>query len=349
MTVHVSQPAPCQQALRIHLPADAVGPVRDVVVREFQREATIAGFRKGKAPREMVERQFPTQIREETLRRLTRQTFERVTTERHLKPIGPFEVTKLDFDEQKGLQLEAQVEVEPEFDVANYRGIRLTKPAVSVSAEELTQALARLQESMAHLVPAGEGQPKERQVPPLDDELAKDLGFETLERLKTHVDAKLREQKQAEAAQGLEQALCDALLERHRVEVPPRLVTRQAERLTREFQARLLLSGMPEEKIQEEVGTYTEQLKTNAIRLVKLAFILDRIAEHETLSVTQDEVVERLWTLAKRWGRDPAEVRRLLDAKGLWPSVLSSIRQEKTINFLLSASQIVEESNISKQ
>ena len=361
MTVKVSQSAPCQHRLCISVPPEAIHPVREAVVREFQREASLAGFRKGKAPRELVERQYPTEIREETLRRLTRQVFEQVTQERKLKPVGPFEVTQLSFDDAKGLSLEAQMEVEPEFALAEYRGVRLTRPSVTTSPQELDEVLTRLRESMAELAPAGEGLPtpppgeplggaqagkppqKVKRVPNLDDEFAKDVGFETLEQLKANLTAKLREQKIAEARQALEQALCEELLKRHAFEVPTRLVERQAERLKKDFQVRLLLSGLPEEQAQEKLATFTEQLRTAASRHVKLAFILERIADREGLSVTQDELVERLWKLAKRWGKDPAEVRRLLDAQGLWPSVHSSIRQEKTIEFLLGVAHIVEE------
>lgn len=340
MTVTVNQPVPCQYRLTIHLKPAAVQPVRDGVVQEVQREATVPGFRKGKAPKALVEQQHPKQIREETLRRLTRQVVDQVTTERQLKPVGPFEVTRLEFDEATGFDLEAQVEVEPEFTLGDYRRLRLSATPVAVGAEEVAQALAKLQESAAQLVPAAEGQPKTKQLPALDDEFAKDVGFETLEALKVHLEATLREQHTAEAKQQQEQELCDALLARHQFEVPPRLVARQTERLTKDFQARLLLSGRAEEAVKEELARYTGQLRTNATRLVKLAFILERLAKAEQLSVTQDEVVERLWALSRRMGKDPAEVRRLLDARGLWPSVLSSILQEKTMRFLFSVAEI---------
>jgi len=328
--------------MHIQVEPDAIRPVRETVVREFQREATIAGFRKGKAPRDLVERKYPEEIREELLRRLTRQAFEQAAEEHKLRPVGPFEVSKLDFDEARGLSMDAQVEVEPDFKLGDYHGITLKKAAVGVNAEERQQALQRIQESMAELVAAGEGEAKQKRVPALDDELAKDAGFENLQTLSDHVDAKLLEQKQAQQTQDLEQALCDELLKRHKIDVPPRLVANQVERLTRDFQVRLLMGGMSEEQAKEELTKYTEQLATNAERHVKLAFILERIFEQEQLSVTQDEMVERLWKLSKRWGKDPAEVRRLLDAQGMWPSVLSSIRQEKSLNFLMSVAQVEE-------
>ena len=254
-----------------------------------------------------------------------------------LKPVDPVELSRSELTSSGGLTLEATVEVEPSFALGEYKGIVLTEEPITVIPEEIERGLKSLQESMAHLAPAGEGQPKERTVPPLDDELAKDLGFETLDRLRAHVEAKLREQKRTTQSHAVEQALCDELLRRHIVELPPRLVSRQAERVHRDFKARLLLSGMPQPQAEEETTRSADRLRQSAERHVKLGFILDRIAAQEAVSVTEDEVVARLWQLARRWQKDPVEVRRLFDQEGLWPSVVSTLRQEKTMTVLMTA------------
>jgi len=336
----VTETAPCQKSLRLHVATDAIAPVRAAVLAEFQRRATLPGFRKGKAPAGLVERQYANDIQEETLHRVTKQAVEEAVREHALKPVGPVEVSTTHYSDTDGLTLEATVEVEPSFTLASYTGIPLTAQPVEVTPQDMERALAALQESMAQLVPDKAGQAKERRLPPIDDELAKDLGYEHLDALKAHVDAKLRERQRAAQAQALEAALCEELLKRHAFEVPPRLVERQTDRLTREFTVRLLLSGTPETQVQEEVGKFTEQLRTSAARQVKLTFLLDRIAEQESVTVTQDELVKRLWQLARRWDQDPAEVRKRFDAEGLWPSVVSAIRQEKTVAFLMGAASI---------
>jgi trigger factor len=338
--VTVTDAASCRKALRLHVAKEAVEPVRREILAGFQRQAALPGFRKGKAPAELVERQYAKEIEDETLRRVTRQAFEQAVKDHGFKPVGPFEVSRMEFAESGGLTLEAMVEVEPAFALGSYKGIRLTRPGVEVTAEDLAKALAALQESMAQLVPAGEGQAKERTLPPIDDELAKDVGFESLEKLKAHVEAKLREQKRSAADAAIESSLCDELLSRHAFEVPPQLVSRQTDRLTKDFTTRLLLSGMPEEQVKEKLSQFTEQLRTSAARHVKLAFILDRIAEQESVAVAQNEVVGRLWQVAQRWKKDPAEVRKIFDANGLWPSVISAIRQEKTMKLLRDAAVI---------
>ena len=333
----VTETAPCQKSLRLCLAPDAVAPIRAAVLAEFQKQAALPGFRKGKAPAELVERQHGAAIQEETVHRATKHALEQATQAHQLKPVGPFEVRAAHFSATEGLTVEASVEVEPSFALGTYRGIPLVSTPVEVTEEDMARALAQLQESMAKLVPTGQGEAKERKVPAVDDELAKDLGFKTLTELNEHVRAKLLEHKCSAQRQTQEAALCDALLARHAVEVPPRLVQHQTERLTRDCTARLLLSGSPEEQVRQEVEKFAQQLRTSAERHVKLGFILERIAEAESIAVTQDEVVGRLWGLSRQWRKDPAEVRKLLDERGLWPSIISAIRQEKTMAFLMNA------------
>ena len=338
----VSDAGPCQKALQLRVGSERIAPVRAAVLEEFRKDTTLAGFRKGKAPAEIVERHYAKPIQEETLQRVMRQAFQEAATTHRLKPVGPFEVGRADFSETDGLMLEATVEVEPSFPLGAYKGIPLTRSPVGVSAQDIEQALAKLQASSAQLVPSKEGEAKERQLPAIDDEWAKDVGFETLQKLKEHAEAKLLEQQRAAQQQAVESALYEALLARHTFDLPARLVSHQTERLTRDFTVRLLLSGMPEEQVKERLTQFTDQLRQAGERHVKLGFICDRIADQESIAVTQDELVGRLWQLARRWNKDPAEVRKTLDAQGLWPSVVSTIRQEKTMAMLLAHATINE-------
>ena len=363
--VTVTDAAPCRKAVKLHVGLEVIAPIRVTVLGEVRKEAMLAGYRKGKAPAELIEKQFAKSIQDETLHRAMKQALEQATKDHALKPVGPFEVSRANFSESDGLSIEATVEVEPSFTLAGYQGLALSRPASEVTAEDVEHALTQLRESMAQLVPVtepgtppeggvGEGNPdavgggttpptkKQRKVPVLDDELAKDLGFEGVPKLREHVEAKLREQKKAAQNHALEGALCDALLARHAFQVPASMVAHQTERLTGEFKVRLALSGTPEEKLAEETAKFTEQLRTNAERYVKLHFILDRIAEQEAIDVTQDELVGKLWELAQRWRKDPAEVRKTLDAQGLWGSIVSAIRQEKTVARVLSTAMISE-------
>ncbi len=333
---------PCQKLLRLQLEPSAIAPIRAEVVRAVQKDAALPGFRKGKVPIEVIEQRYAETIDQETKSRAIRRALAAAAAEHRLKPVGPFEVRQVEFDDAQGLRLEAAVEVEPAFTLGAYTAIPLTRASVQVTPEEVEQALGRLQESMAKLVPAGEGQEKVKRVPPLDDELAKDVGLETLERLREHVTAKLAEQKRHAQQQGLEAALCELLLSRHAFDVPTHLVQTQAERLAQDAKARLLLAGVAEDQLEAELAKAAAIVQATAHRQVKLGFILDRIADQEAVQVTEDELLHRLWRLANRWKKEPSEVRRLLDAQGLWPSVVSTLRQEKTLAWLLTSAVITD-------
>ncbi len=348
----VNDSAPCQKSLKVRVKPEAIKPIRAAVLAEFQKEAALPGFRKGKAPAELIERQYGKSIHDETLNRVTKTTLEETAKAQELKPVGPFEVRSANFSDTDGFTFEATVEVEPTFALGGYKGIEIPEASDAISPEELEKALKSLQESSAELVPSKEaeaGQPgeaaKEKKIPALDDELAKDLGLKDLASLKEHVEAKLKEQKQASQARDKEAAISDELLKRHVFDVPKRLVEHQTEKLTRDFAMRLLFSGMAEDKVKEELAKFTEQLRTSAERHVKLLFILDRIADKESVAVEQQELVEHLWRLSQRWKKDPAEVRKTLDAQGLWGSVYSAIRQEKTMNLLLAAATTTKKSS----
>ena len=79
LKVTVTQAAPCQHKLQIQLAPVAVAPVREEVVKQIQKEAALAGFRKGKAPRDLVEKRYAESLQQEMLQRVTQQAFEQAT------------------------------------------------------------------------------------------------------------------------------------------------------------------------------------------------------------------------------------------------------------------------------
>ena len=346
MKVTAKTIAPCQQRLEIDLPPQAVADAYDAVYRQIQREATIAGFRKGKAPRDLLEKHHAQAAREEVLKRLISDGIQQATQERHLHLAGRCDVSQVQLDPATGLQFTAEIEVAPEIPLGAYTGVPLRRPSTAVSDDDVQQALARLQEHHAELVPTGGGEQKEKQLPALDDAFAKDLGMETLEALRVKVRNDLTTHRRQEASRAVQQQLVDALLAQSTFNVPPSLVARQSERLKRHLAARLMTTGLSEEQTKEEMGRLEQELSTNALRQVKIRFLIDRIAEAERITVTQEELVRQLWTLANRTRQDPNTLRRQLDEQGLWDDLAAEIRYEKTMDFLLQAAKIEDDSPV---
>lgn len=340
MKVTAKTTAPCQQRLEIHLPPQDVTQAYDEVYRQIQREATVPGFRKGKAPRDLLVKHHGQTAREEVLKRLISGGIEQATAERRLHLVGCCDVSDVALNDATGLQFVAQVEVAPEFTLGRYQGVVLRRPDVTVTDEDVTRALAAVQEQHAEMVPTGSGEQKEKRLPSLDDAFAQDLGFDTLEGLRATVRLDLTEHRRQESRRALEQQLYDALLAQSAFEVPPSLVARQAERLRQHLAARLLRSGVPEAQIRQETAQFEQELGANAARQVKIRFLLDRIAEAEHLAVAQEELVRQLWSLSRRTRQDPAALRKQLDAQDGWEALAAEVRYEKTVDFLLAAAKI---------
>jgi len=93
MDVRITQKAPCRVVVNATVPPDEVGTERERVIVEFVRAARLDGFRRGKAPRPLVERRFAQQIDEDLTEGLVRGAWARVREEQKLRPAGPLNGT----------------------------------------------------------------------------------------------------------------------------------------------------------------------------------------------------------------------------------------------------------------
>jgi trigger factor len=182
---------------------------------------------------------------------------------------------------------------------------------------------------------------KEKILPSLDDEFAKDLGdYESLEALKT----KLREDLQKEREKGLDRQLkdqiVDQLVQRNPMEVPPSLVEEQTHALISETKMRLGSQGMD----LKDVGMNEEKLHGDyepmAERQVKTFLIIEKIALQEGIAVSDEEVEGRLKEISERSRQKFEAVKRYYEKNGLLPEVKAGILSEKTLNFLLEKANV---------
>lgn len=184
---------------------------------------------------------------------------------------------------------------------------------------------------------------KEKVLPPLDDELAASLGeFKGLDELKEAVRKDLVARKQAEGRLDLENQILDQLIKRFPFEAPDSLVTRQTERLLREAKVRGLYQGLKKEDIDSQEPALRKKLSPNALRQVKVAFILEEIAGREKIKVSDEEIDQKISDIAKSSKQAPDEVRKYLKDKEMLDNLRSELRTQKTLNFLVEKANIKE-------
>ncbi|HEX7125656.1 MAG TPA: trigger factor [Thermodesulfobacteriota bacterium] len=178
---------------------------------------------------------------------------------------------------------------------------------------------------------------KEKVLPALDDEFAKDVGsFDSLEALRAAIrDAYVAEETERRQAAARE-ALLDALLERNPVEIPPALVEDQARALIREWQHRMQHQGLDLSRVRVDPERLAAEARERARRQVHAGLVLEAVARQEGLAVDDGELDARIARLAEGGKQTPESLRRRLEASGRLEDLRASLLEEKTLEFLVA-------------
>lgn len=146
MKVTVEQVNPCRKVLTIEVPADGVASEYRKVVNEFAKHARIPGFRPGKAPSAIAERNFAKQILDETRERLVPHAYREAIAEQKIKPVAVLDVTDVQVARGMPLTFRVTIDVEPDFALPAYRGVAVKAQKVEVKPEDVEQVVGNLRE-----------------------------------------------------------------------------------------------------------------------------------------------------------------------------------------------------------
>src|SRR5690606_277923 len=140
--------------LTIEVPVETVEDALERAYRKLSRNVLIPGFRKGRAPRALVERRIGKEaLLDEALDDLLPEAYARAVEETGIEPIDRPTVTDVEYDEGRPLSFKARVEVKPEVQLGDYRAVRVERPPVEVREADVDDVLERLREAQAQLVP----------------------------------------------------------------------------------------------------------------------------------------------------------------------------------------------------
>ena len=138
-------------SLEVTVGAEEFKPMLDGVYRKHAAEITIPGFRKGKAPRAYVEKQYGAYFMEEAVNNIYPRMYEAAAAEAKIVPVDRAEVEIKDLS-QDGFTFIATVTVKPEVEVKQYKGLKAVKAEAVVEADAVEKTLADLRERAARLV-----------------------------------------------------------------------------------------------------------------------------------------------------------------------------------------------------
>jgi len=139
----------CRKLLQIEVSKELVKKTTEEVYENIKKVAKIPGFRPGSAPLDLLVKHYSKDAKDEVLRRLIPEGYKGALKSHKVMPIGEPEISKIDFDFEKQLNFEAEVDTYPSFKLKNYKGIKVTKKRISVTDQEMKDAISRIQNMSA--------------------------------------------------------------------------------------------------------------------------------------------------------------------------------------------------------
>ena len=143
----------CKVKLLVEVEAKFVEDRFQRVLKDFQKAATLPGFREGKAPFDLIEKKFVKEAEEEVLKSLIPEAYHQSVATHQLSPVTLPSIADIKLERGRGLTFSAEFERSPQFSLKNYKGIKIKKVSSEVSAEDVEKGMGSLLDSRAELVP----------------------------------------------------------------------------------------------------------------------------------------------------------------------------------------------------
>jgi len=183
------------------------------------------------------------------------------------------------------------------------------------------------------------------EVPELNDEWAQSLdeGYESLADLRKKLRADLETYAKSDADARLRNNAIAKLIEENTFEVPSALIENQARNLLNNFAQDLQQRGVDLNKVEKNfVEMAYHQMRTQAERDVRGAMLLDKIAEAEKVSVSQEEIDEEIGKLAEYYRSTPDEVKESLAKQGGTGTIENNLKTRKSIEALIDKAKVTD-------
>ncbi len=158
LTVDVQESASWSRRLSITVPSARVRRIRQSVAAKVANTVRMPGFRKGKTPASLVERQFGPHIEQETLDRVIQEAYREALETSGLNPITQGQVENVHYHGEGGdVHFDVAFEVQPVLELSRTDGFQVTRPADAVTDADVDTLLERLRSERATLHPLDEG------------------------------------------------------------------------------------------------------------------------------------------------------------------------------------------------
>lgn len=401
-----------QTVLHIEVDADLLERHMDRAYRRLVQRTNVPGFRKGKAPRHILERVVGRRtFLDEAIETLTPEAVADAIKEQDLEPAASPQVAVV--EREPVLKLAATVALRPTVELGDYRALRFHDRPEPVTDEQVDATLERIRDGQASWEPwegalefgdlavltaagnagalrivnavateyvAAEGsrwpvpgfaealvgmsagdsreftlvlpedfaipdaagqeatfnvsvsEVKRKALPPLDDELARNLGegMESLADLRGRVRRNLEDVAEAAVRRSVQERMLEAIVAGATIELPPMLAEHEAQRVLDEQQRALAANNVPMSTYMERVGKSEDEIiaeaREVAERRLRRSLVIDQLAEEEGIVVPEADVEAEMEALRQR--RERVGDRSSLDEEGARASFSRILRRQ---------------------
>jgi len=188
---------------------------------------------------------------------------------------------------------------------------------------------------------------KKNSTPELNEEFAKEQGFESVEDLRAKKSEEIKAREEARIANEYRGKLLQQVGEGTEVAVPASMIEREVKARISEMEQQLTQQGMNMDMYLQMSGMtlekMSEQIEPMAVNKIKMDMVLDAIAKAEGIEISDEELVTKMEDVAKMYGMDTAKLEEELTKAGNLNAFKENVKidsvMQKTVDFVVASAK----------
>lgn len=155
LSIEVASPSACQRHITVTIPRAEIDRYYDKAFSELMETANVPGFRSGRAPRKLIEARFRKDVTDQVKGSLLMDSMTQITEDEKFAAISEpdFDPTAVEVPEAGPMKFEFDLEVRPEFDLPEWKGLSIERPTHEFTNKDIDRRLERVLASHGRLVP----------------------------------------------------------------------------------------------------------------------------------------------------------------------------------------------------
>jgi trigger factor len=185
---------------------------------------------------------------------------------------------------------------------------------------------------------------KEKILPDLDDDFAKDLGeIQTLEELKDKIRKELQAMLEERTAKELDGQMVDALLKDNAFDVPESMIEAEITAFFQHSFQHLVAQGHDPSRLPPPSEAYRDQVRPSAVKAIQRGLLFKAIAEQEGIEASDDEVLAEIQKKAEQVGVTVDFLKDRLEQEDRLLEVRAGVVEDKVVKLILDQAVVTEE------